>query len=1127
MFSGNHSISPSSATNIFLRTRHSTLHPLTIKLLLFALVVVSSVSALAQERGTRQIREGGQRGSTTSRSLTNEVQEAGFVTYADGDKATCRDMTAAEVLELQRDPAQPRQWRIITEREKQEALRNTTLEARPEGANGLTIVLRSTAQLDGFPQAKAAFIRAAAQWEAQIKNPITIVLDVDYGPTRFGETYPSGVLGSTGTPSYLETYTQLRAKLVASASSAAETTLYAALPNVASVTTDVGAVGNTSIVSPLMRVFGLLPADADPNSNTGVPTIGFNSNFTFDFDPSDGITAGAIDFDAVAVHEMGHALGFTSNAGLYEIQFFATKALTAWDVFRFRPGTTNATFATANRILSSGGEHRFFDFLPELACSTGRPDATGGDSRQASHWKADELSGVYIGIMDPTLSSGQRKVMTLNDLRLLETIGYTVASSIQPACSYTLSATNASVGTAAGTGSVNVTASANTCQWTASSNAAWITITSGASNTGNATVNYSFTANTGAPRSGTMTIGGQTFTVNQSGCSFTLSFATNSFPATASAGSVTVTASSANCSWTAVSNASWLSITSGASGTGNGTVNYNVQANSGAARSGTLTIAGQTFTVNQAIGTPTCSFTLSANSANVGTDGGVGTVGVTASAANCAWTAVSNVNWVTFIFGSSGTGNGTVYYNVASNSGPVRSGTLTIGGRTYTINQDGTAPVCTYSLSASSANVAATANTGSVNVIASASNCAWTAVSNVGWVSITGGANGAGNGPVNYSVQANAGAARNGTLTIAGRTYTINQAAAAVSCTFSLSAPSTNVGAAASSGSVNVIASASNCAWTAASNVGWVSITGGSSGTGNGTVNYSVQTNAGAARSGTLTVAGQTFTINQAAASGGGSCSFTVSATSLTVGAAGGAVPLSVTTSAANCAWTAASNAAWITVQSGASGTGNGTVSLNVQVNTTGAARSGTLTIAGLTVTITQQAGGTCGVTIAPLSRTVSAAASNQMVAVTGSGFCFWTVNATVNWISVTSGPYGFNNGTVQYSVAANTGGARTGTIIINGSTHIVTQSAGAVALTLPLSALSISVPPAENAGSLDVNRSDDSWEAVSNVPWVTIAHRQFGRNKSVVEYRVAPNTTGAARTGTLTIAGQTFTITQ
>ncbi|MBL8202896.1 MAG: NF038122 family metalloprotease [Blastocatellia bacterium] len=1074
-------------------------------------------------------RDGRSRDVIGGRTAQNEFQEIGFVTYADGDKATCRDMTAAETAEMQRDLNPARRLRVISQAERQEAMGRAGLEARSEGPNGLTIILRSTAQLDSFPQAKTAFILAAAQWEAQIKNPITIVLDVDYGPTRFGQTYPSGVLGSTSTPTSTISYSQTRASLLASASSGAETSLYNALPSGASVTTDIGDVSNTSIVTPLQRAFGLLPADADPASNSGVPTIGFNSNFTFDFDPRDGITAGAIDFDAVAVHEMGHALGFTSNSGLYELQFFATRALTAWDLFRFRPGTTTETFTAANRILSSGGEHRFYDFQPELACSTGRPDASGGDGRQASHWKADELTGVYIGIMDPTLSSGQRKEMTANDLRLLETIGYRVSGTIQPACTYTLSPTNASYGTSGGTGSVTVTASESTCAWTATSNAAWITISSGASGTGNGSVNYSVEPNTGASRSGTITIAGQTFTVNQSGCSFTLSFATNSFPATASTGSVTVSASSTNCTWTAVSNASWLVITSGASGTGNGAVNYNVLANTGAARSGTMTIAGQTFTVNQAAGTPTCGFTLSPTSANPGTSGGLAILTVTASASNCAWTATSNVNWVSILFGSSGTGNGSIYYNVSTNNGAARTGTLTVGGQTFTINQAGTGPACTYNLSASSANVAATANTGSVGVIASATNCSWTAVSNVNWVQITGGASGTGNGTVSYSVQANSGAARSGTLTIAGRTYTINQAAAPVACTFGLSASSANVVATANTGSVNVNASASNCSWTAASNANWIQITNGASGTGNGTVSYSVQANSGAARSGTLTIAGLTYTINQAAGSGGGgTCAFNVSATSLTVGSLSSTVPLTVTASAVDCAWTAASNAAWITIASGASGTGNGVVTLNIQANSTGQQRTGTLQIAGQTVTITQQTVNACSLTIAPLSRTVAATASSQSVTVTvGSTFCFWGVSSTVNWLTVTSSTFGFGNGTVTYSVGANTGAARTGTIIINGQTHVVTQSAGTTNLTLPLSAFSISVPTSENSGTLDVNMVDDAWEAVSNVSWVTILSRQSSREGSMVEYVVAPNLTGVPRTGTLTIAGQTFTITQ
>jgi hypothetical protein len=66
-----------------------------------------------------------------------------------------------------------------------------------------------------------------------------------------------------------------------------------------------------------------------------------------------------------------------------------------------------------------------------------------------------------------------------------------------------------------GSGFVNVTAGAG-CPWTAASNAAWITVTGGASGTGDGAVQFAVEANaTGAPRNGTMTIAGLTFTVNQ------------------------------------------------------------------------------------------------------------------------------------------------------------------------------------------------------------------------------------------------------------------------------------------------------------------------------------------------------------------------------------------------------------------------------------------------------------------------------------------------------------------------------------------------------------------------------------------------------------------------------------
>lgn len=69
--------------------------------------------------------------------------------------------------------------------------------------------------------------------------------------------------------------------------------------------------------------------------------------------------------------------------------------------------------------------------------------------------------------------------------------------------------------------------------------------------------------------------------------------------ANAASGNVTVTTDT-SCSWNAVSNASWITITSGNSGTGTGSVGYNVSPNTKKpARTGTLTIAGKIFTVKQ------------------------------------------------------------------------------------------------------------------------------------------------------------------------------------------------------------------------------------------------------------------------------------------------------------------------------------------------------------------------------------------------------------------------------------------------------------------------------------------------------------------------------------------------
>jgi len=174
-----------------------------------------------------------------------------------------------------------------------------------------------------------------------------------------------------------------------------------------------------------------------------------------------------------------------------------------------------------------------------------------------------------------------------------------------PPCTFTIAPTSQTVADTGGSGSVAVTASAGTCTWTATANAPWLTVTAGASGTGNGTVSFTAGANTGVARAGTLTIGGQTFTVSQAApppppCTFTIAPTSQNIGDAGGPGSIAVTASAGTCTWTASANDGWLTVTGGASGTGNGTVTFTVAANTGAARSGTLTIGGQTFTVTQA-----------------------------------------------------------------------------------------------------------------------------------------------------------------------------------------------------------------------------------------------------------------------------------------------------------------------------------------------------------------------------------------------------------------------------------------------------------------------------------------------------------------------------------------------
>lgn len=338
-------------------------------------------------------------------------------------------------------------------------------------------------------------------------------------------------------------------------------------------------------------------------------------------------------------------------------------------------------------------------------------------------------------------------------------------------------------------------------------------------------------------------------------CTYALSTSAWGAAAAGGSSSVNVTAGT-GCTWAATSSASWLTVTSGNTGTGNGTVGFSASANTASSlRTATLTIGGQTLSVSQA---GTCSFSLSPTSQAVATSGGMGSTNV-AAGTGCTWAAVSGASWLTITAGSTGTGSGSVSFSASANTTTSsRSGALTIAGRTFTVTQPGN---CTYTLSSSSPSVAAAGGTGTASVT-TGTGCTWTATSSATWLTIPSGASGTGNGTVTFSAPHNRNAAtRTATLTVAGQTLRISQAG---TCSFTLSAASQNLGSSGGAGSTNVTTKPA-CAWTATSGATWLTVTGGGSGSGNGTVSFTAAANpSGTARSATLTIAGQIFTVVEA-----------------------------------------------------------------------------------------------------------------------------------------------------------------------------------------------------------------------------------------------------------------------
>ena len=106
-----------------------------------------------------------------------------------------------------------------------------------------------------------------------------------------------------------------------------------------------------------------------------------------------------------------------------------------------------------------------------------------------------------------------------------------------------------------------------------------------------------------------------------------------------------------------------------------------------AARTGSITLADQTFRVNQVAGPP-CTYRLTGNIQWFPRAGAPWSF-LVATGAACAWTAVPSTPWITITGSPSGAGNGRVIFNVAPNPAPnpERAGAINVGGSIFTVVQ--------------------------------------------------------------------------------------------------------------------------------------------------------------------------------------------------------------------------------------------------------------------------------------------------------------------------------------------------------------------------------------------------------------------------------------------------------
>lgn len=254
-------------------------------------------------------------------------------------------------------------------------------------------------------------------------------------------------------------------------------------------------------------------------------------------------------------------------------------------------------------------------------------------------------------------------------------------------------------------------------------------------------------------------------------------------------------------------------------------------------------------------------------------------------------------------------------------------------------------------------------------------------------------------------------------------------------------------------------------------------------------------------------------------------CTFSVSPASLAFGAAGGSASVTVAT-AAQCAWSAASDRGWMTVSSGANGTGPGSVAVTLAANAGSSARTGTLTVAGQAIPVQQDGAPACSITVSPAAAAYTKDSATGTFTVTAPSSCAWSVTSGDSWITIASGATGTGTGIVAYAVARNTSAApRTGSIRAGDALVAISQQGDGGTCTfqvVPVTLNACMAVPYELAVAVST-QSACAWTATSEMPWIAIGGASSRSGPGELRFRIGDNY-DAPRLGVLKLRWETPT---